>query len=74
MLSSWAESTLEVYSRNLRHLVTAQRVAKDRQPLAVLQSYPLSKALANQTPSNMRQIVSACKLCEELELLQEFVP
>ena len=74
VLASWASSTLEVYTRHLRHLATAQNVASGKGMLAVLRGYPAGKASANRTSSNMRQIISACRLCEELELVDEFVP
>ena len=74
VLSSWASSTLEVYLRHLRHMATAQYAASDKGMLAVLRHYLATKASAHQTSSNMRQIISACRLCEELELVQDFVP
>ena len=73
-MSSGASSTLEVYLRHLRHLATAQYVASDKGMLAVLRQYLATKASTNQASSNMRQIISTCRLCEELELVQEFVP
>ena len=36
--------------------------------------YLSTKAMTNQKSSNMRLIVSAYRLCEELELMEEFVP
>ena len=66
--------TIEVYMRHLRHLATSQYVAKDKSPVEVLRSYLPGKATSNQTSSNMRQIISAVRLGQELELLHTVVP
>ena len=74
VLASWASSMLEVYTGHLRHLATAQYVAEDKRMLEVLRGYLAGKASSNQKSSNMRQIICACRLCEELELVAEFIP
>ena len=74
VLASWAASTPETYRRHMRHLATAQYAADCKEPIAILRGYLASRAATDKTSSNMRQITSACRLCEELALVTEFVP
>ena len=74
VLASWAESTLETYCRHLRHLATAQYATSSEGRIKVLRGYLALRAATDKTWSNMRQIISACRLCEELALVDEFVP
>ena len=74
VLASWAESTLQTYGRHLRHLATSQYAAFGEGPIKVLPGYLASRAATDKTSSNMQQIISACRLCEELALVNEFVP
>ena len=55
-------------------LAIAQHVANDKRPIEVLRAYLSGKATTNQTSSNMRQVISAVRLGEELELLHTMVP
>ena len=45
-----------------------------QKPIKVLRGYLATRAATDKTSSNMLQIISTCRLCEELALVDEFVP
>ena len=71
-MQSWASSTLDVYERHLKNLWALQTPSES--PILVLREYLLALYRTQQTSSDMRQAISACRLLEEAEIADGFIP
>ena len=73
-LASWAQSTLEIYTTHVKAMATTQFTSGTSDPKVVLRLYLFNMAQRHTTASGMRQVISACRLLEELDLCAPFVP
>ena len=73
-MQSWAGSTLDVYERHLKILRATHLETPSESPILVLREYLLALYRTQQTSSDMRQAISACRLLEEAEIADGFIP
>ena len=73
-MQSWAGSTLNVYERHLKNLRARHLQTPSESPILVLREYLLALYRTQQTSSDMRQAISACRLLEEAEIADGFIP
>ena len=73
-MQSWANSTLDIYQRHLKILRARHLQSPSESPILVLKEYVLALYGTQQTSSDMRQAISACRLLEEAEIGDGVIP
>ena len=68
------QSTVDAYERHLRALSQRHLQQPSSSPIQVLREYLLSLYRHQQTSSDIRQAISACRMLEEVEIAAQFIP